>query len=155
MTSTLDLISTLSLGCQQVINKMSSTVWTDYTVLLITYVICFVFIRLCKCCRLYRLCKGNVTLGVMWSTVVLDCFKPTIGHGTEPLSSTAYPHSLSSWDLSNIIPFPCVFLPRWMFSKKFPPHPVCTSCTSPSLATANISCHSIFCHTDTWPLESN
>jgi len=69
---------------------------TDYTIHLISYMICFVFVRLCKFCQLYRLCKGNVILGVMWSRVVLDCFKPTIGHDTEPLSSTAHPHNLSS-----------------------------------------------------------
>ena len=96
MTSILDLINTLSLDYQQVNNKMTSTVCTDYTMPLILYMICFVFIRLCKCCQLHQLCKDNVVLGVMWSRVVLECFKPTTGHGTEPLSPTAHPHNLSS-----------------------------------------------------------
>lgn len=46
MTSTLDLINTLSLDCQQVNNKTSSVVRTDYTVPFISCMTYDVFIRL-------------------------------------------------------------------------------------------------------------
>jgi hypothetical protein len=60
-------------------------------------------------------------LEVMWKEVVLAYFKSSIGHNTEPLSSTAHLHILSPRNPSNIIPS-SVFLPRWMISKKVPPH---------------------------------